>query len=297
MKIARTIPTDATFMSSLLLAALFLAEGPPPTHLERLGRFENPAIREASGMVRSRVYPGIFWVHNDSGNPPVLFAVRRDGSLVRAFSVNVPNTDWEDIAADDAGHLYIGEIGNNDGRLPLRAVYRLTEPDPFRDGEAVLKVETASYYRFPPSGRFDAEALVFKNGTALIVSKTFDGRPAAIFSVPFDPPAPLLRPALPVQTGTLAGFQEPVTGADLTANGRRLVVCSLKTVGVYELNERGDWKLLTIRSFQSGDQVEAVAWDGDDILLAGEDRGLFRIAAKDWRAHDASAADVFKHAK
>src|SRR5438105_10764194 len=118
-------------MSRLLLSLIVLgviAGFPPP--LEPLGRFDVRVIPEASGIVASRRHPGIFWVHNDSGNAPRLFAVRRDGSLVREFAVAAPNVDWEDIATDDHGHLYIGETGNNNGRLPLRAVYQLDEPDP-----------------------------------------------------------------------------------------------------------------------------------------------------------------------
>src|SRR3954465_12348967 len=92
----------------LLLAGLAGAAA-----LEPLGRLRDPAIREASGLVKSRRHPDLYWVHNDSGNPPCLFAVRRDGTLVRKYTVGVPNVDWEDIAADDRGHLYLGEIGNN----------------------------------------------------------------------------------------------------------------------------------------------------------------------------------------
>ena len=87
-------------------------------------------IPEASGIVKSRRYPGIFWVHNDSGNPPLLFAIRGDGRIVRQFRLAIPNIDWEDIAIDDQGHLYLGDIGNNTGALPLRAIYRIDEPDP-----------------------------------------------------------------------------------------------------------------------------------------------------------------------
>ena len=103
--------------------------------LERLGRFGHPPIQEASGIVASRRHPGIFWVHNDSGNPPALFAVRRDGSLVREYKVSAPNVDWEDIAIDDAGHLFLGDIGNNGLLLPLRMIYRLDEPDPAQPAE------------------------------------------------------------------------------------------------------------------------------------------------------------------
>ena len=42
--------------------------GPP---MERTGRLDDPAIVEASGIVASRKHRGIFWVHNDSGNPPM----------------------------------------------------------------------------------------------------------------------------------------------------------------------------------------------------------------------------------
>src|SRR5437899_499106 len=71
---------------------LLLVLGGP---LEPIGRLDHPAIREASGIVASRRHPGVFWVHNDSGNPPALYAVRRDGRLVREYAVGAPNLDWE----------------------------------------------------------------------------------------------------------------------------------------------------------------------------------------------------------
>ena len=255
--------------------------------LERVGTLAHEPIREASGLVRSRRFPGVYWVHNDSGNPPALYAVRRNGTLIREYTVSIPNVDWEDIATDDCGHLYIGEIGNNGGVLPMRAVYQIDEPDPSRDGPRELKLKSASYYRFPPDGRFDAESLVIEGDRALIVAKTFDGRDAEVYSLPIKPPAPLLRPVLPEKVGSLSGFTKPATGADLSADGRRLVVCSLDCVGVYEKAKNGGWTLRTLRSFKSDDQIEAVAWDGDDILLAGERRGIYRIAAPLWRNEQA----------
>ena len=43
-------------------------------------------------------------------------------------------------------------------------------------------------------------------------------------------PPPCSGPAVAERVGTLAGFTEPVTGADLSPDGRRLVVCSLGAV-------------------------------------------------------------------
>ena len=68
-------------MTAFVLLAWFLAGPEPPMVLERVGTLAYEPIKEASGLVRSRRYPDVFWVHNDSGNPPALFAVRRDGTL------------------------------------------------------------------------------------------------------------------------------------------------------------------------------------------------------------------------
>ncbi len=276
-----------------LFLTLLLADPFPAVPIERLGRLDHPAIREASGIVRSRRHPGIFWVHNDSGNPPALFAVRRDGTLVREYRVGVPNVDWEDIATDDHGHLFIGEIGNNGGKLPVRAVYQLDEPDPFaEDGSGPLKVTTASYYRFPAAGAFDAEGLFIQGDRAWIVAKTFDQRPAELYTIPLKPPATLVRPAIPEKVGSLPRFNEPATGADLSPDGSRLVVCSLHSVGVYQQEKGGGWTPIALRSFESDDQIEAVAWDGDDIVIAGEKRGIFRIRSSDWLDRKPSATNA-----
>ncbi len=118
-------------MPILLASLIVLGVAAGPTGpLEPLGRFDAQAIPEASGIVKSRRFPGIFWVHNDSGNAPLLFAVRSDGRIVRRFRLAIPNLDWEDIAIDDQGHLYLGDIGNNTGLLRVRTIYRIDEPDP-----------------------------------------------------------------------------------------------------------------------------------------------------------------------
>ena len=249
--------------------------------LERVGRFDDPAIVEASGIVASRTYPGIFWVHNDSGNPPLLFAVRRDGSLVRSYRVEAANLDWEDVAIDDSGHLYLGDVGNNDGRLPVRAIYQLDEPDPNLAVAQPLRPTVSTFYTFPSKSRFDAESLFIDRGKAFVVSKRFDGREAEVFAIRLHPPAPLLRPILPERVATLPGCVEPATGADLSRDGRLLAVVTTKVVRVYRPEEVG-WSLAAAVPFQARD-VEAVCWDGPDLILASEDRSVYRIAETAWR--------------
>ncbi len=285
-----------------IVACLLLLQTPTeaPVALERVGTLAHEPIREASGIVRSRRYSEVYWVHNDSENLPLIFAVRRDGSLIREYKVAIPNVDWEDIAIDDRGHLYIGEIGNNGGMLPLRAVYQIDEPDPFHDETGERKLTGAWYYRFQPDRRFDAESLVIDGDRALIVAKTFDRRDAEIYAIPLKSPAPLLRPIVPEKVGVLPGFTHPATGAGLSADGQRLVVCSYDAVAAYDKlkpNDKDGWALRRLLSFESDNQIEAVAWDGDDVLLAGENRGIFRIRRSVWNTSAPRSAPVPKRAK
>jgi hypothetical protein len=279
------------------LIVLGVVAGPPP--LEPLGRFDARAIPEASGIVKSRRYPGIFWVHNDSGNAPWLFAVKSDGRIVRRFRLAILNLDWEDIAIDDQGHLYLGDIGNNTGLLRVRTIYQLDEPDPTspedKDRDRPLAATRTVSYVLPASNRFDAESLVYDHGTAILIAKYLDGREAELFAVPIDlAPVPAASPlspspsparAVPVRPiGKLPGFKEPATGADLSEDGTRLAVCSYEVTRVYRRGDASAWQLLAEVRYEAV-PIEGIAWDGRDLILASEEgRGLFRLSEANWRA-------------
>lgn len=265
-----------------LLAALLVAGDTEP--LERVGRLA-PAIREASGMVASRRHPGIFWVHGDSGNAPELFAVRRDGRLVRSYKLAIPNVDWEDIATDDSGRLYLADTGNNHLALPIRVIHTLAEPDPTapEPPETPLPALASNYYQFPGGRRFDAEGVVVAGDGFLLVTKRRDRQPAEVFRLPLHPVGPLLRPATPERVAQLADCVEAVTGASLAPDGRTLAVVTDSSVRVYRSTDLADWAPVGSTAFDAPD-VEAITWDGDDLILASEDRSVYRVPASRWRA-------------
>ena len=130
----------------------------------------------------------------------------------------------------------------------MRAIYKLDEPDPDRPATQPLTLRAATFYRFPEGDRFDAEGLFYdpKTTSAIVIAKRFDGREAELYSVPFQPPAPLLRPAIPRKIGSLPRFVEPATGASLSADLRFLAVCSYTVARVYRHGRQPDrpWELL-----------------------------------------------------
>jgi hypothetical protein len=110
-------------------------------------RFAEP---EVSGLAPSGHHHGVFWAIQDSGPEPrnALLALRIEGGYARPWpdgrlvrSIPVPgaiNRDWEEVAADGRGHLWIADIGNNRGLRDDLALLQVAEPDPWHDGEARL---------------------------------------------------------------------------------------------------------------------------------------------------------------
>jgi hypothetical protein len=80
-------------------------------------------LDEISGIV----YGGNrWWVHNDSGNDHVFYSIKPEtGDILQTVKLkHANNDDWEDIAASSS-HLYVGDIGNNNGTRTNLGVYKV----------------------------------------------------------------------------------------------------------------------------------------------------------------------------
>jgi hypothetical protein len=117
------------------------AQPAPVAWATRVGTIAEKKITEASGVAASRRFDGIFWTHND-GDDGTLFAIHRDGSLVAKARIDAKVHDWEDIAADADGNLYIADTGNNQSDRKHVNVYRLREPDPANLAKEIAIEET-----------------------------------------------------------------------------------------------------------------------------------------------------------
>jgi hypothetical protein len=288
-----------------LWAALFLAgcaffpplPVPDLEHLEPRGSWEihrisSGRIREPSGLVRSRTYPGIFWTHGDSGDAPRIFAIDAGGELIAEFEVEgARHRDWEDIATDDSGHLYVGDFGNNTNRRRDLVVYRIPEPDPSSGGgrahaDLALAFRYADQERYPDLRRvnFDAEALFWMDGALHIFTKhRSDGR-STLYRLTATPDTtetalePVARLELSTGCPSLLGN---VTAADLHEDGRHLALLTYRALFILVRSPEGEQPFRVVRRIalrsRRTRQVESVAWDGDELIIGNEERYLFRI--------------------
>ncbi len=198
-----------------------------------IGHLTHPRITESSGVVASRQFPGVLWTHNDGGGvrKQVLYAITRTGKSLREFGVaDAVLYDWEDIAIDDEKHLFIGDLGNNDGRRSEVAVYQIDEPDP---NSAAGLVQTRRRWRLRfPAAPFDCESLFVWNGSGYVVSKVGKDARAQIFRFPLaDPPQPAV-----LELVATTRIESPVTGADISPDGKLLGLVAKSGAFIYRIN-------------------------------------------------------------
>ncbi len=246
-----------------------------------------PRLGESSGLAASRVRPGVYWSHNDSGDGPYLYATDSTGADLGAVRVRGAHaTDWEDLAAGPCGGsrrtcLYLADIGDNDANRPYVVVYRIVEPTPPRgpaDTTATVPLLDSLVLRYPDRPH-DAEALaVTPSGWLLVVTKDRSG-PARLFRarVPAGSRQLLLEDAgaLPIAINLIRG--RLVTGAAVSPNGRLLAVRTYVSLHFFALDERGQPTPLTPEAGIGipvvEDQGEAVTFDGPDRLVLSSERG------------------------
>lgn len=260
------------------------AAAPPFRKATRLGTLPVKAIPEASGLVRSRRYPDVFWTHNDSGGAAEIFAVHADGTLVRRVRIRgADNVDWEDLALDSQNRLIVADIGDNYRAHAEFVLYRFAEPDP-AGSEAVSDIET---YRccYPPGvGAVDAEALFVCGDDAFVVTK--EAKIARLFRLSLPGQDNVL--ATPIVAELVGEFEDLayVTSASLSDNGRHLAILTFVGVAVIDLEQAfrpelpAAELLATLQQAPrrqqrlSLGQCEGVTFDGPDLVLASE-RGPF----------------------
>ena len=243
--------------------------------VQRIGQIQSKAIKESSGIIASRKNPGILWTHNDQGSKPLLFAISRAGSLIGQFQINAPNDDWEDIATDSEGHLYIGGIGNNDLLKTELHVYQVSEPEiiagsPIKAGRLAVN----SIWRLRFSGKpFDCESLFVHNGKGYVIDKLPNSKEAHLFSFPLSPGGGTVM----LEQVAVLPIKHPVTGADISVDGKNLAVISKGGLLLFDVNlnpPKATEKLVKNIKLPKG-QFEAVCYVPDGLIMTAETGEIF----------------------
>ncbi len=273
-----------------------------------VGSLEAEDLDESSGLAASRRHPGVFWSHNDSGGDSVLFAFDDAGAHKgRVHIGQALAEDWEDLAMDGSGAIWVHDGGNNNNRRRNLTVYRVPEPETLHGvtlADRAVRFRFPDQKAFPEPGRmnFDSEAIFWDGDRLFLLSKhRSDTRtklyrfPAGIQDDPTWDAKAMLVPGKkpdPVVLELLGDFEiggnpknhgGKVSAADLSRDGRRLAVLSYNAIFVFERPDgTANWLAGTHRRIDLEQtitmQCEAIAWDGEALLFTNEQRMVMRIA-------------------
>ncbi len=135
----------------------------------------------------------LLWMINDSGNSPRVYGYDiNERKIERTIELSVlKNIDWEDLASDTKGNLYIGDFGNNSNKRKDLAIYRLGNIATSDSMEIeITRFKFEDQTAFPPKKRernFDVEAFVYFQGKFYLFTRNrsshFDGT-TKLYSVP-----------------------------------------------------------------------------------------------------------------
>lgn len=245
----------------------------------KIAKFKDNSIDESSGLAASKQYPGVFWTHNDQGHAPVLFGVNRQGKTVAQYKITGANVDdWEDVAVDNAGNVYISDTGNNNGNRDHIQVYLVREPKP--SGSGSLKVQRTWKLAYPPSGAFNGEAFFISNGYGYLVGKDLVSNGAPLYRFPLSATGTITLQRI----GTLK-VGNRITGASVSTDGNSLGLISENGAYVYTINGNALRALSTKPFFSAFNDtsMEGGTFGGDGFLASSEQGDLILFSQAPFR--------------
>jgi hypothetical protein len=276
-----SLPTNRLLLIPLAVSTILpQSRSSPPPACRPEGRTVAVAeLPEGSGVAASRRTPGVFWAHNDSGNP-VILALDGNGALTgRVRLTGAKVEDWEDIAVGPCPQgtcVYVADVGDNSGDRDHITVYRAPEPGPGDAASAPVEVFQATY----PDDAHDAEALFVTPQSEVFVITKGDPGPIALYRWPLQTgPTTLARIGVRLPEDNVRGRDRP-TAADVSADGRWVVMRTTHYVAFYRTSDliSGRWheaSRVDVRGLGEP-RGEGVAFAADGLVLVGEGGGSSR---------------------
>ncbi len=291
----RTAPLVAFALAAAFAAASSLvADEPaplpeiPPYDLGEGRKLGDGPAKENSGIVKSRQWPDVYWMENDSGDEPRIYAVRRDGSVYASDRYpetpgtligGAINVDWEDITVDASGHVIVGDVGNNNNDRRDLVLYYIAEPSPDAGRTTVLR---KVFFRYPGQRAFpapkddfnyDAEALFTLGDDVYVCTKHGSDTKTRVYRVTADDIAgdDDVHVLELVDEFDVRG---QATGADATPDGRRIVVLTYDALWLFEVVDanRPLSGPVSYLPYTGGEgDAEAVCFTDDKTLLVGDE--------------------------
>lgn len=231
-------------------------------------------VNESSGLANAG--NETYWTHNDSGGESKLYKIDKKGKLLDSLIVpNSINRDWEELATDNAGNVYIGDFGNNRNNRTDLTIYKVNK---LRTEE--IRFNYQDQKGFPASVKnFDCEAFFWFNGQLHLFTKTREenNRVTKHYAISDAKGEYIISPAneFPIQ--------EQVTAADISPDQKTFVLLTYGKAFFFGIrDEKINFKhpIACIKTKRK--QTEAIIFNTNkSLLFSNEQRGFYEIKLDD----------------
>ena len=204
------------------------------------------SLKETSAIEMTK-NPKILWVIEDAGNKNSLYGLNAKGKIIKDIHLNnIQNIDWEDLASDSVGNIYIGDFGNNAKKRKHFAIYKVKNP---KNAKSTATAEVISFTLPKDMESEDFEAFFLYQDSFYIFSKGH--KKCKLIKVPNSTGDHV---AEFISEYKLKGKHRRVTSADISKDGKTVVLLTHDKL----------WKLTnyTLDNFFNGN-IEVIKFDHD----------------------------------
>jgi hypothetical protein len=227
------------------------------------------SLKESSAAEK---IPGssLIWTIEDSRNPNVLYGVNEHGNLVKEIEiVNAKNIDWEDLASESLGNIYIGDFGNNTKERDHFTIYKISNP---KDIKHKTMADVITFKLPSDTETLNFEAFFIHLNHFYIINKT--NKETKVFKVPNTIGN---HTAEYICTLKLESEDNKITSADISPNGKTIVL----------LNKSMLWKITGFHSdnfcnatieniaFNHFSQKEGICFKDNNTIYVTDERIWF----------------------
>ncbi|TDY62032.1 hypothetical protein [Algibacter lectus] len=225
-------------MNKLIISLLIFSAGCQNKNIKFLGELSK-SLDEVSGA-ETTLNSDYIWMLNDGGNSPKLYGVSAKGNIKEEIKIDAKNHDWEDLTSDEEGNLYIGDFGNNDSKRKNLAILKVKKTALNDKGKVDIDRISFSYpnqEKFPPKNKnlyFDCEAFFYHNNNFYLFTKSRvknDFGKTSLYKVPAKKGKHVAE--LLGTFNTCSDMDCWITSADISNNGKSIVLLSPKSVWVF----------------------------------------------------------------
>ncbi|MEM6843719.1 MAG: hypothetical protein AAF632_15945 [Bacteroidota bacterium] len=262
-----------------------------PVKLTPYAQLDTTVNVETSGIIKSRLYDGIYWIHNDSGDDPRIIPINRQGEIVQSYRYktnqgqfigDAVNMDWEDILTDDQGNIIVADFGNNCNCRRDLVFYYIRESDPIQRNNRVFKKVFFQYpdqQIFPATEddfNYDAEGAFYANGKIYVLTKNRSDTYTKLYRLD-ETQSETMNTLTPLGAFDIQGR---VTGADASEDGKTLAVLTYSGIWLFEVEKGDEYFDGNIRWLPiEASGTEGICLDGDRLIISQEPGGyLYELA-------------------